>query len=199
MDRVHSIAKLAAALSPSRQSALRDELSSLIPEHLSPEISYEIILQCYLFFGYAQAIEACKSFSIVLTEKGIAQETVRDWAGFEKWKERGEKLCNKIYAPNYDRLVRNMADVSPELAAWMVVEGYGKVLSRPGPTELEREIASIVFLALSGHPVQLYSHVRGAKNLGVARTEIVSVIEETPLESDQRKLVLDTVDKVFGS
>ncbi len=124
-------------------------------------------MQSYLFFGYAQAIESAKIFSHNLAGRGLVIPHLPDIASeIADLRKRGEGLCRTIYAPNYERLVANMAAISPELSNWMVVEGYGKVLSRPGPTELEREIASIVFLAISGHPVQLYSHVRGARNLG---------------------------------
>ncbi len=92
-----------------------------------------------------------------------------------------------------------MAVVSPELSDWMIDEGYGKVLSRPGPTELEREIASVVFLAISDHPVQLYSHIRGAKNLGASEALMVSISEHSDLSESQQKLVLSTIEKVYGN
>ena len=107
------------------------------------------------------------------------------------------RLCREIYAPNFERLVANMASVSPELSKWMVEEGYGKVLSRPGPTGLEREVASIVFLSISGHPVQLYSHVRGARNLGATRELLVSVVDEAELNEAQASLIQGTIAKVF--
>ena len=107
-------------------------------------------------------------------------------------------MCATIYSPNFERLVANMASVSPELAEWMVVEGYGKVLSRPGPTALEREVASIVFLANSNHPVQLYSHVRGARNLGATAEQLAAVMAAAGLAEPQRRLIAGTVARVYG-
>lgn len=200
MDRMQHIGRLAKALSPGRLDSLESQLLELVPDQIPPNVAYEILLQGYLFFGYAQAIEAAKIFARVLAEKRLpfpANQIAESDPSL--WRTRGQQLCRKIYAPNYERLVANMAQVSAELSAWMVEEGYGKVLSRPGPTELEREIASIIFLAVSGHPVQLYSHVRGAKNLGAARADLVSIVERAGLADRELALVLETIERVFAA
>jgi alkylhydroperoxidase/carboxymuconolactone decarboxylase family protein YurZ len=91
----------------------------------------------------------------------------------------------------------NLGKASPELAEWMMVDGYSKVLSRPGPTALEREIASIVFLAISGHQVQLHSHVRGARNLGATPEFIKSALGAGVLSREQTVAVETKVEQVF--
>ncbi|MBK7092188.1 MAG: hypothetical protein IPH59_10820 [bacterium] len=198
MDRICFVGKLANALSPGKSEELEKALATLVPESLPVDVAYEIVLQSYLFFGYAQAIESAKIFFGNLTKRGLkiphSPDIAFDSASLRK---RGEELCRSIYAPNFERLVANMAEVSPELSHWMVEEGYGKVLSRPGPTGMEREVASIVFLAISGHPVQLFSHVRGARNLGATREFLVSVVEEAGLKKPQKELIQGTIDKVF--
>ncbi len=190
---------MASALAPGKLVSLRCELNALIPQPLPAEVTYEIVLQSYLFFGYAQAIEAAKVFAEVARAKGSTLPEIlsedHDWA---EWRERGEALCAQIYHPNFDRLVANMASVSPELSEWMVVEGYGKVLSRPGPTALEREVASIVFLAISQHPVQLYSHVRGARNVGATGGQLAAVAGAIDLTEAQRGMITSTIAQVFG-
>ena len=200
MERIHFVGKLASALSPDKKAILGQNLTVLVPNSVPVAVAYEIVLQSYLFFGYAQAIESAKTFSETMLKKQILiPHSVESNAAGNAWRKRGEALCRKIYAPNYERLVANMAAVSPELSDWMIDEGYGKVLSRPGPTELEREVASVVFLAISGHPVQLYSHIRGAKNLGASEVLMVSISEHSDLSESQQKLVLSTIEKVFGS
>ena len=200
MERIHFVGKLASALSPDKKAILGQNLTVLVPNSVPVAVAYEIVLQSYLFFGYAQAIESAKTFSETMLKKQILiPHSVESNAAGNAWRKRGEALCRKIYAPNYERLVANMAAVSPELSDWMVDEGYGKVLSRPGPTELEREVASVVFLAISGHPVQLYSHIRGAKNLGASEVLMVSISEHSDLSESQQKLVLSTIEKVYGS
>ncbi len=194
-----AIARLASALAPGKLMSLRRELDALVPEPLPADVTYEIILQSYLFFGYAQAIEAAKVFAEVARDKGknLPQNLSEDHDWVE-WRERGEVLCAQIYHPNFDRLVANMATVSPELSEWMVVEGYGKVLSRPGPMALEREVASIIFLAISQHPVQLYSHVRGARNLGATDEQLAAIAAAIDLTEAQREVILATIARVFG-
>ncbi len=190
---------MASALAPGKLMSLHRELDALIPQPLPADVTYEIVLQSYLFFGYAQAIEAAKVFAEVARAKGSTLPEIlsedHDWA---EWRRRGEALCARIYHPNFVRLVANMASVSPELSEWMVVEGYGKVLSRPGPTALEREVASIVFLAISQHPVQLYSHVRGARNLGATGGQLAAIAAAIDLTEAQQEMIKATITRVFG-
>lgn len=200
MDRIHQVGRLARTLSPRHSESLEAHLAEVVPDQLSPNVAYEILLQSYLFFGYAQAIESAKIYSRVLAARQLSVHGGKaPESDLDLWRTRGRQLCEKIYAPNFERLVANMAEISPELSSWMVEEGYGKVLSRPGPTELEREIASVVFLAISGHPVQLFSHVRGAKNLGVGKDALVSVIESAGLDGRERSLALTTIERVFAA
>ncbi|MFM8772019.1 MAG: carboxymuconolactone decarboxylase family protein, partial [Candidatus Kapaibacterium sp.] len=52
------------------------------------------------------------------------------------------------------------------MQSWMIIEGYGKTLSRKGLPVLERELCIVCMLAALDKPAQLYSHVRGAFNVG---------------------------------
>ncbi len=192
-----AIAKLAFLLAPGRLNQLRAWLGEFVPANLSATIAYEIILQSYLFFGYAQAIEAAKVFAELKLYDSM-KERLLERPARDVLQQRGEELCSKIYAPNFQRLVENMRSTSAELAEWMVLEGYGKVLSRPGPGEVAREVASVVFLVRSGHPVQLYSHVRGARNLGIKRDALSSVLSDLEFSGDERKLLNATIEKVFA-
>ncbi len=174
MERIHFVGKLASALSPDKKAILGQNLTVLVPNSVPVAVAYEIVLQSYLFFGYAQAIESAKTFSETMLKKQILiPHSVDQNAAGNTWRIRGEALCRKIYAPNYERLVANMAAVSPELSDWMVDEGYGKVLSRPGPT--------------------------GAKNLGASEALMVSISEHSDLSESQQKLVLSTIEKVYGN
>ncbi|HZD06577.1 MAG TPA: carboxymuconolactone decarboxylase family protein, partial [Longimicrobiales bacterium] len=44
--------------------------------------------------------------------------------------------------------------------------GYGKVLGRPGLGLAVRELCIVALLAVADAPTQLYSHLRGALNVG---------------------------------
>ena len=67
----------------------------------------------------------------------------------------------------YDKLRLNVSDLHPALDAWMVVEGYGKVLGRPGLDLPRRELCIVAACAAMGQDRQLHSHLHGALNVGV--------------------------------
>jgi 4-carboxymuconolactone decarboxylase len=63
----------------------------------------------------------------------------------------------------------------------MVVEGYGKVLGRPGLDLPRRELCIVAACAATAQDRQLHSHLHGAINVGVASSvlsETVDAIEE---------------------
>jgi len=60
------------------------------------------------------------------------------------------------------KLRANVAAIHPALDRWMVSEGYGKVLGRPGLDLVHRELCIVGLLAAGVWDDQLYSHLRGA-------------------------------------
>jgi alkylhydroperoxidase/carboxymuconolactone decarboxylase family protein YurZ len=48
-----------------------------------------------------------------------------------------------VYGGMYERLRANVRELHPSLDAWMIVEGYGKVLSRPGLDLARRELCIV--------------------------------------------------------
>ena len=77
-----------------------------------------------------------------------------------------------MYGRVYPRLLRNLARLHPDMCAWVIEEGYGRVLSRPGLSDASRELVAVAVLAAAGWERQLVSHLRGARRAGVARAEI---------------------------
>jgi 4-carboxymuconolactone decarboxylase len=61
----------------------------------------------------------------------------------------------------------------------MIIEGYGKVLSRPFLTAGVRELLIVAMTAVLNVERQFHSHVRGALNVGAKPEEIVKVFAET--------------------
>ena len=59
----------------------------------------------------------------------------------------------------------------------MLVEGYGKVLGRPGLPLLLRELCIIALLAAQHAPQQLYSHLRGALHIGATVADVARTLE----------------------
>ncbi|MFN2432153.1 MAG: carboxymuconolactone decarboxylase family protein [Gemmatimonadota bacterium] len=87
--------------------------------------------------------------------------------GWEDWRARGEELCARVYGERYPRLRARMRELHPALDEWMVVEGYGKTLSRPGLSPAAREICAVAALAARGAARQLEAHLRGATAVGL--------------------------------
>jgi hypothetical protein len=198
MDRDGAVARLAYLVTPGKLADLAGFLRTQLPDGLPPQVAYEIVLQSYLFFGYPQAIESLRIFSATAAKLGLTWQARDDALTAEAIRRRGEDLCRRIYSPNYEQLVGNMRLISAELSDWMISEGYGRVLSRPGPESIEREIASIVFLSCSQHPVQLFSHVRGARNLGAGSDRLIAAVRAAGLTADELKLAISTIERVFG-
>lgn len=135
----------------------------------------EIILQSYLHDGYATALEGVTLLQRVWPEApGKPLENYSDWAN---WRTRGEVLFRTIYGSVADKVKQTVGEGSPDLAEWMVVEGYGKVLSRPGVDRATRELATVAVLIMKRRPRQLYSHLRGALRVSVTIEEIGTLIQ----------------------
>ena len=69
-----------------------------------------------------------------------------------------------------------MESLNPDLSAWILEDGYGKVLSRKGLKPAERELIAVAMLAALGWERQLESHVRGALNLKVDHQELLNIV-----------------------
>ena len=95
----------------------------------------------------------------------------------EERRSDGEALCRRVYGPAYDRLREHVAGLHPDLDRWMVEEGYGKTLSRPGVTVVVRELCVVALLAAAGHAPQLRSHLRGALNVGAHAEHVARALE----------------------
>jgi 4-carboxymuconolactone decarboxylase len=78
-----------------------------------------------------------------------------------------------IYGANYGKLRENVASLHPAIDAWMVTEGYGRTLSRPGLDLARREFCVVAQVMVLRAERQLHSHLRGARHAG-ASAEVVS-------------------------
>jgi len=132
---------------------------------------YEALLQSYLFLGFPRAIEAFFAAGPVLR---LHQGTPPPAAEVDPgaWLRSGEALCRRVYGKNYQKLVETMRELSPDLASWMILEGYGKVLSRRGLSAAVREYCVVAMLTTTRMWRQLRSHAIGAVNVGGTRARV---------------------------
>jgi 4-carboxymuconolactone decarboxylase len=135
----------------------------------------EALLQSYLFLGFPSAIESLRRWRNGGDRKPPAAAD-EDPA---LWFERGERICAVVYGDHYEQLRKNIALFHPDLDRWMVVEGYGKVLGRPGLSLDVRELLIVAMLVVQGESGrrQLRSHLLGALNAGAAPGDVEKTIE----------------------
>ena len=139
---------------------------------------YEIFLQSYLFAGFPAALESVRALEKVFGHEPHEIETQDEIiSAYKDHAINGEVLYKKVYADNAVRVREEMIRLSSELAAWAMIEGYGKTLSRPGLDTKIRELAIVAMLTQLGWERQLYSHILGAHNVGATKEEILEAAQ----------------------
>ena len=108
----------------------------------------------------------------------------------QAWRARGEEVCAAVYGGQYDRLRENVVHLHPDVERWMLLEGYGKIIGRPGLDLKTRELCIIALLASQEAPHQLFSHLRGALQTGSTVGEVddvvMSVVRSLPTDRAQQ-------------
>ena len=135
---------------------------------------YETLLQNYLFAGYPVALLSLKTLREFYPAKRLPNAADMNLYHFRK---RGAANCKKVYGKKNDKLINNVKDFSPDLAEWLVFEGYGKVLGRKVLSFKERELCIVGVLTVLKFEDQLYSHINGALRAKASIQEIRTVIE----------------------
>ena len=170
-----ALVRLSAAIAAGVPEDIARRAEGALQADATPEQVYETILQSYLFVGFPRAIEAFFAARPVLEDRGgiPAAATPPDLAA---QKRAGDALCGLVYGTNYERLLSTMRTLSPDLASWMILEGYGKTLSRPGLGPVEREYSIVAILTVTRMWRQLRSHAIGAVNVGGTRAGVREAI-----------------------
>ncbi|MBK6292631.1 MAG: RdgB/HAM1 family non-canonical purine NTP pyrophosphatase [Ignavibacteria bacterium] len=152
---------------------LRSTIRHFVRDMNDAVLLHEALLQSYLFAGFPVALEAlavadeeCRSILGTLTWKNADDFDV------QAFKERGEQLCKRVYGSVYERMMERLGTITPELSSWMIVEGYGKTLSRPELDIVRRELCIVGILAALERENQLRSHVRGAFLVGANAADL---------------------------
>ncbi len=137
----------------------------------------ECLLQAYLFLGFPAALTALGVWRDVVGPDSADSES-RDVVEPHEWRSRGERVCRIVYGRAYEKLRGNVRRVNTNMDRWMIEEGYGKVLGRPGLDLATREACIVSILAVTGWESQLHSHLRGALNAGCAPEMVGEALEE---------------------
>jgi len=180
MDRLDqptsALVRLAVAIAGGNPVAVTERVDHALAAEVPPVWIDELMLQSILMVGYPRALGALGEWR--RREGRVA--SLEDGADFDRvgvWKERGEGVCRTVYGANYDKLRDNVRALHPAVDAWMVIEGYGRTLGRPGLDLARRELCVVGQVAALGAERQLHSHLRGALNAGVAPAAIDQVLD----------------------
>ncbi len=125
----------------------------------------ELLLQSILMVGYPRALVGV---AIWRERSGATPATTPDDDSWDlaDWTARGEATCRVIYGRAYSQLRANVRALHPVMDAWMVTEGYGRTISRPGLDLARRELCTVAQCAVLAVPRQFHSHARGALHAG---------------------------------
>jgi 4-carboxymuconolactone decarboxylase len=169
-DATRALVRLAAALAAGSEVQVRDLL--IVAFDATPHIWIEeLLLQTYLFAGFPRTLNGMREW------RRLQPVDARDSRERGSFRERGEDTCRRVYGGMYERLRVNITELHPLLDAWMIEEGYGKVLSRPGLDLARRELCIVAACAASAQDRQLQSHLHGAQNVGVPPAVIGATFE----------------------
>lgn len=171
-DSTRALVRLAAILAGGTEEQVRDHLhraSASAP----PIWIEELLLQTYLFAGFPRALNGMREWRRVQSVPVAPNEPPAD---ARMLPELGEATCATVYGDMYERLRTNIRHLHPLLDEWMIVEGYGKVLSRPALDLPRRELCIVAACAATAQDRQLQSHLHGALNAGVAPSVVTEAL-----------------------
>lgn len=152
---------------------------------------YEVLLQTYLHDGYATALESTATLEKIWPGSE-EDKSLYESASWDEWLDRGKETYQLVYGAMADRVHEYIAGNSPELASWMIAEGYGKVLSRGGIDMQTREIGTVAVLVMKNRTRQLYSHLRGSIRVGVPISELDQLLQALIQQFPDRPGITET-------
>ena len=164
-------AQIAAGTEPDVRAACQDALDADVP---TPWVE-ECILQSYLMAGFPRALNAMREWRKVSGIPAPAPEEIPE-PSLWRWRTQGEQTCEVVYGKFYTKLRENITHLHPALDEWMIVEGYGKILSRQGMDLQLRELCIVAACTAMGQDRQLHSHLHGALNAGSSPQELAGVL-----------------------
>ena len=178
-DATRGLVELAVAIARENEIGLREAMAHAVAARIDPVWVEELILQAHLFSGFPRALNAAREWRRASARRAPNGDEGADPAAdrVRAWQKRGEATCATVYGASYERLRANIRDLHAALDAWMIVDGYGKVLGRPQLDLRRRELCIVAMCAVDGQDRQLHAHLRGAINTGASPAEIDDVLD----------------------
>jgi len=187
-----------ASLTTADSKIIKNSLETAKIHKAEPDQLYEVVLQSYLFLGFPRMLIAAD-----ILFKNDSQPTRKilnlkpEEREIQSWYANGMDLYRQVYGENYTLLKNRIEEMAPDIFRWMILEGYGKVLSRPGLGSVTRELCTVAALMMDNMPVQLHSHIRGALNVGASPALVTQVVEDIgPAASEGYQAALEIISKL---
>jgi 4-carboxymuconolactone decarboxylase len=176
-DVTHAIIALAAAIAEGDSHQLDARVKAALAVNVPPLAIDELVLQSVLTVGWPRALVAAGAWRAAAGVSAQNGNSDLDYAAHADWLRRGEITCATIYGDHYAKLRANVRNLHPALEAWMVTEGYGRTLSRPGLELKVRELCTVAQTAVLNTPRQLHSHMLGALRAGASFDEVEATLD----------------------
>ncbi|HEV8265413.1 MAG TPA: carboxymuconolactone decarboxylase family protein [Gemmatimonadales bacterium] len=172
-----AMVRVATAIARGDEGALRDRMRAARVLGVPGVWVEELLLQSFLNVGYPLALSAFGIWRELAgpPEKDAVGEPIAH-AEWERWRQRGEEACAQVYGRTYHKLLLNLRALHPAIEPLVVVDAYGKILSRPGLDAKRRELCTLAAIAMLDAPRQLHAHLRGALNTGWTREDVDAVL-----------------------
>ena len=204
-----ALIRLAARIAGGSELDVREGLNETATAGTPAVWIEEVLLQSYLFAGFPRTLNAAREWQRQGRGgrqgqgegrgqgQGIRQgqgEGRGGGRGSTDFRALGEATCALVYGKFYEKLRHNIFELHPELDDWMIEEGYGKVLSRPGLDLARRELCIVAACVAAGQDRQLHSHLHGARNVGAPDSAIAGTLAAlagaVPLDNLSRAMLL---------
>lgn len=164
------LVRLAAQLAGGAEPDVRAALQRAA-QHVDPVWVEEVILQTYLFAGFPRSLNGAREWRRISGRTAPLHDEGEAFDG-ALWRARGEITCETVYGRFYNQLRANIRDLHPALDSWMIVEGYGKVLSRPQLDLWRRELCIVAACTIGRQDRQLHSHLYGSLHAGASVAQV---------------------------
>ena len=174
-DATRHLVRIAAAIAEAAAGVTRRVMTDALG-HVDPVAVDEVLLQSYLFAGFPRTLNAAAIWRELSEVAAPADDPLAAPEHIAAWVAAGESACRQVYGRAYTALRDNVRALHPALDTWMVVDGYGKVLSRPALDLRRRELCIVAACAASEQVPQLRSHLRGALNCGATHDDLAHTL-----------------------
>jgi len=170
------LVRFAAAIAQGDEPDMRERVRAVRMAQVPVVWVEELLLQSILMCGYPRALVAMTVWRKFSGVKAPSSDPDSSYEAHTEWTSRGEATCGIVYGENYRKLRDNVRALHPAVDEWMIAEGYGRTLSRPGLDLMRRELCTVAQTAILETERQLHSHLRGALNAGADPMQVDAVL-----------------------